>query len=67
MQNRVFAGANTITGSIGVFGMIPNAKNMLNNKLGLTFDGVQTNANSDIGMLTQPTYPISIWQDSAIC
>ncbi|MCH9823376.1 signal peptide peptidase SppA [Salibacteraceae bacterium] len=55
--DRVFAGANTITGSIGVFGMIPNAKNMLNNKLGLTFDGVQTNANSDIGMLTQPLTP----------
>ncbi len=52
--DRIFAGANTITGSIGVFGMIPNAKNMLNNKLGLTFDGVQTNANSDVGMLTKP-------------
>ena len=52
--DRIFAGANTITGSIGVFGMIPNAKKMLNNKLGLTFDGVQTNANSDMGLLTKP-------------
>lgn len=55
--DRIFAGANTITGSIGVFGMIPNAKKMLNNKLGLTFDRVQTNANSDMGMLTQPLTP----------
>lgn len=55
--DRIFAGANTITGSIGVFGMIPNAKEMLNNKLGLTFDRVQTNANSDMGMLTQPLTP----------
>ena len=55
--DRIFAGANTITGSIGVFGMIPNAKKMLNNKLGLTFDRVQTNANSDMGILTQPLTP----------
>lgn len=55
--DRIFAGPNTITGSIGVFGMIPNAKDMLNNKLGLTFDGVTTNANSDIGMLTKPLTP----------
>ncbi len=55
--DRIFAGANTITGSIGVFGMIPNAKNMLNNKLGLTFDGVTTNANSDMGLLTKPLTP----------
>lgn len=56
-SDRIFAGPNTITGSIGVFGMIPNAKNMLNNKLGLTFDGVKTNANSDVGMITKPLTP----------
>lgn len=55
--DRIFAGANTITGSIGVFGMLPNAKKMFNNKLGLTFDGVKTNANSDMGILTKPLTP----------
>jgi len=44
---RIFADHNTITGSIGVFGMIPNAEKMFNNKLGITFDNVKTNEHSD--------------------
>lgn len=55
--DRVFAGENTITGSIGVFGMIPNAKKFFNERLGLTFDGVQTNANAGAGGMTQPLTP----------
>jgi protease-4 len=43
----IFAEASTITGSIGVFGLIPNLKPMLNNKLGIHTDQVTTNAYSD--------------------
>jgi len=37
--------------------MIPNLKNFLNDRLGLTFDGVNTNANSDMGSVSQPLTP----------
>jgi len=40
--DRIFAEPTTITGSIGVFGMIPYTGQMLENKLGITFDRVQT-------------------------
>ncbi|NDE78012.1 MAG: signal peptide peptidase SppA, partial [Chitinophagaceae bacterium] len=40
--DRIFAEPTTITGSIGVFGMIPFTGQMLENKLGITFDRVQT-------------------------
>jgi protease-4 len=43
---RIFAEPTTITGSIGVFGVIPFTGNMLQNKLGLTFDRAQTNKHS---------------------
>jgi len=46
MGNKIFAQPNTITGSIGIFGIIPNIKG-LNEKLGLTYDGVKTNKMSD--------------------
>lgn len=52
--DRIFAEPTTITGSIGVFGVFPNAKKFLNNKLGLTFDVVKTNENADFGSITQP-------------
>ena len=45
-SDKIFAQNNTITGSIGVFGMIPNAQKLANN-IGITTDGVKTNANSD--------------------
>jgi protease-4 len=38
----IYADKSTLTGSIGVFGMIPNIKNLLNYRLGITVDGVQT-------------------------
>ncbi|MDR0969085.1 MAG: signal peptide peptidase SppA [Lentimicrobiaceae bacterium] len=50
----IFADPTTITGSIGVFGMIPNAQKLLNNKLGITFDNVTSNKNSDFADITQP-------------
>ncbi len=42
MADSIFAEPNTITGSIGVFGMIPNVQNMLDEKVGITFDSVKT-------------------------
>jgi len=39
----IFSEPTTITGSIGVFGMIPYTGKMFSNKLGITFDTVQTN------------------------
>lgn len=44
--NRIFAEATTITGSIGVFGMIPYTGKMFENKLGITFDRTETHAHS---------------------
>lgn len=44
--DKIFAQPNTITGSIGVFGIIPYTGDMFKNKLGVTFDRVQTNAHS---------------------
>jgi len=46
--NTIFADATTVTGSIGVFGMIPNMEGFFNNKLGITFDGAKTNTYADM-------------------
>lgn len=56
-SDYIFADPNTLTGSIGVFGTIPNLKGFMNNKLGLTFDEVKTNENSDFGALAKPLSP----------
>ena len=47
----------TITGSIGVFGLLFNAQKLLNNKLGLTFDTVKTGRFAGIGSPTRPLTP----------
>ena len=46
IADKIVAQPNTITGSIGIFGVIPNIKG-LNDKLGITYDGVKTNKMSD--------------------
>ncbi|MCB0482333.1 MAG: signal peptide peptidase SppA [Flavobacteriales bacterium] len=51
--DRIFAGPNTITGSIGVFGMMPYMGEFFKNKFGVTFDGVGTNANSNAGVFSR--------------
>jgi protease-4 len=53
----IFAQPNTITGSIGVFGMIPNLQELMNDKLGITIDGVKTNHSSDFGSIMRPFTP----------
>ena len=45
--NKIYADNSTLTGSIGVFGMLYNAQGFLNQKLGITTDTVKTNAYSD--------------------
>ncbi len=42
-SDKIIAEKTTLTGSIGVFGMIPNAQNLLTEKIGLRFDEVKTN------------------------
>ena len=45
--NYIFAEPTTITGSIGIFGLIPNVSGLVTDKLGITFDGVTTNKHTD--------------------
>ena len=45
--NYIFAEPTTITGSIGIFGLIPNFSVLVTDKLGITFDGVKTNKYTD--------------------
>ncbi len=52
--NTIMADRTTITGSIGIFGMIPNFQNLLTNKLGITQDVVTTNEHSDMISVTRP-------------
>jgi protease-4 len=56
--DRIFAQPNTITGSIGVFGMIPNAQKALSEKLGITIDTVNTNKHSDVGTVLRGATPV---------
>ena len=49
--NEIFAEPMTLTGSIGIFGMIPDPSELLTQKLGLSFDVVKTNAMSDFGAM----------------
>lgn len=44
---KIYAEPTTLTGSIGVFGVIPNMQKLFNNKLGITFDAVKTNDHAD--------------------
>ncbi|MBI9032968.1 MAG: signal peptide peptidase SppA [Bacteroidales bacterium] len=51
--DKIFASPVTITGSIGVFGMIPNFKPMMNELLGVTTDNVKTNMHADYISVTR--------------
>ncbi len=52
--DSIFALPTTITGSIGVFGIIPNMQSFFKNKLGITFDGVKTAPYADAGAIYRP-------------
>ncbi len=48
----IFAEENTITGSIGVFGLVPNFETFLKNKIGVTFDEVNLNTHASMNGVT---------------
>lgn len=52
--DSIFALPNTITGSIGVFGVMMNTQKMFNNKLGITFDTEKTSPLADLGDGNKP-------------
>lgn len=52
--DSIFANANTITGSIGVFSIVPNLQSFFKNKLGITFDAVKTAPYADMGGSDRP-------------
>jgi len=54
--DKIVAQPTTITGSIGIFGVIPNIKG-LDDKIGITYDGVKTNKMSDAISINRPFTP----------
>ncbi|MCX6277252.1 MAG: signal peptide peptidase SppA [Bacteroidetes bacterium] len=54
---KIIADPSTITGSIGVFGVIPNMEGLFSNKLGITFDWAMTNKNGDYIQVMKPLSP----------
>ncbi len=55
--DAILANPTTITGSIGVFGTIPNISGLLSDKIGVTFDNVSTNDHSDMPSITRKMTP----------
>lgn len=70
--NYIFADPTTITGSIGIFGILPDGSDLVKNKLGIKFDGMKTNRNSEFlstsslfgGLLSVGTEPLTAEQAS---
>jgi len=56
--DSIFAMPGTITGSIGVFTVIPNLQGFFKNKLGVTFDGVKTAPEADLLSTVRPLTPV---------
>ncbi|HEY8956581.1 signal peptide peptidase SppA [Chitinophaga sp.] len=54
MADSIFAEPNTLTGSIGVFGVMFNMQDFFKNKVGVTFDGVKTAPYADLGSVGRP-------------
>ncbi len=52
--NRIFAEPTTLTGSIGIFGLIPDASELMTEKIGVKFDIVKTNEMADFGTMARP-------------
>jgi len=55
--DSIIAEPNTITGSIGIFAILPNMQKFFNDKLGVTFDGVKTGKYADLGDVSRPLTP----------
>ena len=56
--DSIFAMPGTITGSIGVFTLVPNMQGFFKNKLGVTFDGVKTAPEADMLSSVRPLTPV---------
>ena len=56
--DTIVAQPNTITGSIGVFGVLMNAQKLINNKFGIVVDTVKTNRFADLGTPLRPLTPM---------
>ena len=52
--DKIFAETNTITGSIGVFSIVPDFSGFFKNKLGITFDRISTSPYADAPSVTRP-------------
>ncbi|MCJ8209954.1 signal peptide peptidase SppA [Mucilaginibacter sp. RS28] len=55
--DSIIAEPNTVTGSIGIFAILPNMQKLFNDKLGITFDGVKTGKYADLGDISRPLTP----------
>ena len=55
--DSIIAEPNTITGSIGIFAILPNLQKLFNDKLGVSFDGVKTGKYADLGDVSRPLTP----------
>lgn len=55
--DTIVASPNTITGSIGVFNLMFNAQEMLNDRLGITIDGVKSHEHADVLSMVRPFTP----------
>jgi len=53
-SDRIFAEPNTLTGSIGVFGMFLDVQKLMNDYLGVTFDSAKTGAYADFETISRP-------------
>ena len=58
--DRIFAERTTLTGSIGIFGMIPDVSELVENKLGVHMASVKTNENADMGAMGKKMTPAQI-------
>ncbi|HEV2482567.1 MAG TPA: signal peptide peptidase SppA [Puia sp.] len=56
--DSIFAMPGTITGSIGVFTLVPNMQGFFKSKLGVTFDGVKTAPEADMLSNVRPLSPV---------
>lgn len=54
LADKIFTDPTTLTGSIGVFGVIPNAKKLISDKVGVTIDTVVSNKNASFMSIFRP-------------
>ncbi len=53
LANWIVAEKTTLTGSIGIFGMFPDASNLITEKLGVKYDLIKTNEHADFGTMSR--------------